>query len=144
MAHHGARHPRAVLQEAVVPDLLAATGVIEPYHSGLEAVPEWLTSLVGELPPEHAEIINRFTRWDLLHRLRLHPDGHNMPRSCVTSARSTVLAAIRFLAWLNDHNLTPAGAGQADLEHYLVTHPGHTATLVRFLDWTNRIQLTLT
>lgn len=123
-------------------DLLGAVGAIEPYHSGLEAVPGWLRHLLATLPSEHAEIIDRFTRWDLLRRLRLHRDQHNLPRHSVHNARSTIRAATRLLRWLDEETLQLATTGQSDLDRYLVTHSGRGAMLAGFLDWTDRAGFT--
>lgn len=60
-----------------VRDLLAGSGVIEPYSAGLEAVPAWLARLRAELPDEHGELIERFARWGLFRRLRRQPDQHS-------------------------------------------------------------------
>lgn len=142
ISHHAFASQPPSRAVTYVRDLLAATGVIEPYHSGLESVPGWLTELLATLPAQHADLIDRFTRWDLLRRFRLHPHGHNLSRHSVHHARSKVLATTRFLAWLTDHELAPATCRQADLDHYLSTHPGIGDMLKPFIDWAIRTELT--
>jgi hypothetical protein len=122
-----------------VRDLLAGTGVIEPYSAGLEAVPVWLAKLRDELPDEHGDLIERFARWGLFRKLRRQPDQHTIARPRVDHARSKVLAAVRFLRWLDEQHLSLADAGQADLDNYLATHPSRRSTLTAFIDWATSI-----
>ena len=121
-----------------VRDLLAALGGLPPYSPAVERIIPWLRDLLSDLPKPHAELIDRFARWQLLRRLRLLGERDRVTRSGVQHARAAVLGAARFLRWLDEHDTTLAGTSQAQLEDYLITHPGRGQTLKTFLDWTHR------
>ena len=42
-------------------DLLAAVGVLPPFHAELERVTPWLNDILAALPAEQADILTRFT-----------------------------------------------------------------------------------
>ncbi|CCG02356.1 hypothetical protein [Blastococcus saxobsidens] len=121
-----------------VRDLLAALGVLPPYQLAVERIVPWLRELLTDLPKPHAEVIDRFARWQLLRRLRLLGERDRVTRGGVQHARAAVLGAARFLRWLDEHNATLATATQAQLDDYLVSHPGRGRSLKVFLDWTQR------
>lgn len=121
-----------------VRDLLAAVDVLPPYSPSVERIVPWLRDLLAELPKAHAEVIDRFARWQLLRRLRLLAERDRVTRGGVQHARAAVLGAARFLAWLDEHDAALATATQAQLDDYLVRHPGRGPTLKMFLDWTHR------
>ena len=126
-----------------VRDLLAALGVLPPYAPALERITPWLRDLLTELPKPHAELIDRFARWQLLRRLRRLADRDRVTRGGVQHARAAILGAARFLGWLDEQNTTLATANQAQLEDYLVCFPGRGSSLKVFLDWTARSGLSL-
>lgn len=125
-------------------NLLTAAGVLPPYNPGIERIPRWLTGVLAPLPQNRADMLERFVRWQLLHRLRRLHDRDAVTRSSVGNARATVLTAVRFLAWLDGNDLTLSTANQAALDSYLVAHPGRAATLAPFLGWANRARLSST
>lgn len=119
-------------------DLLAAVGVLPPYHSGLARITAWLPGLLATLPKDHADLVDRFARWQLLRRLRLLGERDKITRGGVQHARAAVLGAARFLTWLEDHDTGIATVTQAQLDDYLAHHPGRRHSLDLFLDWTHR------
>lgn len=122
---------------AYIRDLLTATGVLPHYQIAIERITRWLNDILTEIPKPHADVIERFARWHLLRRLRLLDADSKLSRGAIQHARAAVLSAIRFLAWLDQHDLTLATLGQADLDRYLVEHPTRATTLGRgFLRWT--------
>ena len=121
-----------------VRDLLAALGVLPPYSPAVERIIPWLRDLLAELPKPHAELIDRFARWQLLRRLRVLGERDRVTRGGVQHARAAILGAARFLRWLDEHDTTLAATSQAQLEDYLVGHPGRGYSLKTFLDWTAR------
>lgn len=134
------RPDRAVIY---VRDLLAAVGVLPPYEASVERITPWLQDLLTTLPKPHADLIGRFARWQLLRRLRLLDARGKVTRGSVQHARAAVLAAARFLHWLETQNIPLAMAGQPQLDRYLVRHPGRGGSLDAFLDWTSRTQLSV-
>jgi hypothetical protein len=123
-------------------DLLAGVGVLAPYHPGLERITPWLRGILATTPKQHADLIDRFARWQLLHRLRLLGVQHKITRSSEQNARAVILSTVRFLRWLDDHDTTLTATTQADLDRYLVRYPGRESTIVVFLDWTTRTGIT--
>ncbi|WNV75269.1 hypothetical protein [Geodermatophilus sp. DSM 44513] len=121
-----------------VRDLLAALGVIPPYQLAVERIVPWLRELLADQPKANADLIDRFARWQLLRRLRLLAERDRVTRGGVQHAREAVLGATRFLHWLDEHDTTLATATQAQLDDYLVRHPGRGQSLKTFLDWTQR------
>lgn len=123
-------------------DLLAATGVIEPYEPMVARTIHWLNDILNQLPKHHADLVERFARWQLLRRLHLLQARNKVTTSAVENARADFLAALRLLIWLDEHRIELTTATQTDLDRYLAQYPGRGVVLVRFLDWSNRTQIT--
>jgi hypothetical protein len=126
-------------------DLLAALDVIPPCQPALERITPWLRDLLTELPKEHAALIDRFARWQLLRRLRLlgiRDHGRRVTRGGVQHARATILTTARFLHWLESEDISLIELSQTDLERYLAHRPGRGPILKPFLDWTARTAIT--
>ncbi|PZS35839.1 MAG: hypothetical protein DLM59_02250 [Pseudonocardiales bacterium] len=81
-------------------DLLAGVGVLAPYHPGLERITPWLRGILAWVPKQHADLIERFARWQLLRRLRLLGGQDKITRGSEQNARAVILSTVRFLAWL--------------------------------------------
>jgi hypothetical protein len=122
-------------------DLLVAVGVLPAYHPRLARITPWLRDLLATLPKEHADLIDRFARWQLLRRLRLLAERDKVTRSGVQAARAAVLGAARLLAWLDEHNTTIATVTQAQLDAYLVRYPGREHGIQAFLAWTHQTRV---
>jgi len=123
-------------------DLLAALGVLPAYDPALERIPPWLAGILAPLPKDHADLIDRFTRWHLLHRLRRLDDRGAVTRSSTQNARANILTTVRFLRWLADRDVSITTTSQSDLDRYLASYPGRGPVLAPFLDWTGRTGLT--
>jgi hypothetical protein len=123
-------------------DLLAGVGVLAPYHPGLERITPWLRGILASAPKQHADLIDRFARWQLLRRLRLLGGQDRITRGSEQNARATILSTVRFLRWLDEHDTTITATTQADLDHYLVRYPGRAPMIAVFLDWTTRTGIT--
>jgi hypothetical protein len=132
-------HDRAV---DYIHNLLAALGVLSPYHPGLDRIPPWLAGVIAPLPKDHADLLDRFARWHLLRRLRRLDDRGSITRSSTQKARAPILTTVRFLGWLAAHDTTITATTQSDLDRYLARHPGRGPVLAPFLGWTDRTGLT--
>ncbi|CCG05226.1 conserved protein of unknown function [Blastococcus saxobsidens DD2] len=106
-----------------------------------ERIVPWLRGILTELPKQHAELIDRFARWQLLRRLRLLAERDRVTRGGVQHARAAIIGAARFLRWLDEQDTTLATATQAQLEDYLARFSGRGSSLKVFLDWTHRSSL---
>lgn len=125
-----------------VNELLAAVGVLSPFNARLEQITPWLAETLGSLPKEHAELIGRFAKWQVLRSLRLQAGRGVLTASSVENGRAAIITAVRFLAWLDRHAETLATATQAELEDYVLAYPGRGEVLVSFITWANRSKLT--
>lgn len=123
-------------------DLLTATGVIAPYQPLIARTTHWLNEILDLLPKHHADLINRFAQWQLLRRLRHLEAQNKVTRGAVNQARATVIAAIRLLIWLDEHQIALSQTTQTNLDHYLAEYPGRGSALARFIDWTSHTHIT--
>ena len=98
--------------------------------------------ILASAPKQHADLIDRFARWQLLRRLRLLGGQDKITRGSEQNARAVILSTVRFLAWLDDRDTTLTATTQADLDRYLVRYPGRESMIVVFLDWTTRTGIT--
>lgn len=89
-------------------NLLAATGVLPPFHAELERVTPWLRDITADLPQEHAELLTQFARWQVLRRLRHHEQAGPLTHGAISAARATVVATTRFMAWQHKHGRSVA------------------------------------
>ncbi|BDU00992.1 MULTISPECIES: hypothetical protein [Nocardia] len=78
---------------------------------------------LAPLPKPHADLLGRFTRWNLLRRLSKLEAHGNVTRGAVQHAPATILASIRFLTWLEEHNIAMPDLTQSILDHCLIDHP---------------------
>lgn len=123
-------------------DLLAATGVIEPYEPLIARTTHWFNEMLTLLPKHHLDLVERFVRWQLLRRLHLLQARNQVTTKAVEHVRAEFLTALRLLIWLDEQHLALATATQTDLDRYMAQYPGRGIILVPFIEWTNRTQLT--
>lgn len=123
-------------------DLLAAVGVLPPFHGELERVSPWLDNLIATLPKEHGDIIARYARWHLLRRLRLQHQRGVLTHGAISAARASIVATARLLAWLAQRGVSISTATQADIDQHTADHYGRAQSVVSFLAWAHRTRLT--
>jgi hypothetical protein len=118
-------------------DLLAAVGVLAPYEAPIERMTLWLDELLTTLPPEHANLVERFARWKVLRHVRNRAAQGELTKGVIQSARTQIRGTISLLAWLAERDATIATATQSDLEHYIsIGRPETTPNVIyRFIDW---------
>ena len=118
-----------------VRDLLVALEVLPAYHANLERVTPWLNDHLRPLPAAQAELLSRFAHWHVLRKLQHKGHIGTLTRGGVATARTTILAALRFIVWLDDRHQSVATLTQADLDLYVVTHPARRDMLTPFIRW---------
>jgi len=123
-------------------DLLAAVGVLPPFHAELERVSPWLEDLVATLPKEHGDIIARYARWHLLRRLHLQHQRGTLTHGAISAARASIVGTARLLAWLAQRGVSIGTATQADIDQYAADHYGRAQSVISFLAWAHRTRLT--
>lgn len=116
-------------------DFLTALGVLPHYEARIERMLPWLEDLLDTIPKSDADIVRRFAQWRVLRHLRQKSAHDQLTKSMVLQGRAQIKGAARFLAWLTRHDTTLAGMGQADLERYLITHPGSETAQHAFIGW---------
>jgi len=72
-------------------DLLAAVGVLPPFHAELERVTPWLNEMLASLPADQAEALGRFARWQVLRRLRQQEQRGSLTHGAISTARGTIV-----------------------------------------------------
>jgi hypothetical protein len=116
-------------------DLLAAVGVLPPFHAELERVTPWLNDILAALPAEQADILTRFTRWHLIRRLRHHEQAGTLTHGAISAARATIVATTRFMHWQTRRGRPIPATSQDDLDRYSQAHRGRALALAPFLAW---------
>lgn len=116
-------------------DLLTSSGVLPPYSPAIERIDPWLVALVKGHPTVHAEILNRFARWQVMRRMRQHAANGTLTSSIVNGGRSHILAAARLLDWTHQQQTVVTALTQTELEDYLSHRRGALGSLLTFLVW---------
>jgi hypothetical protein len=119
-----------------VRDLLAALGVLPPYEARIERTVRWLDDVLATLPPEHANLVERFARWRVLRHVRHRAARGELTKGVIQAARTKIRGTIALLAWLDEQHVEIGTATQADLEHYIaIGRPGIANVIYQFVDW---------
>jgi len=103
--------------------LLSATGVLPPVDYPIERVLAWLNGLLDPLPDVHADLVRRYAHWHVLRGMRRAASQGHLTRATTTAARNNILTAVRFLTWLDTHNVSIADATQHHLEDFQQATP---------------------
>lgn len=106
-------------------DLLVQAGVLPPRDEYLERIEPWLGEVLAGRPAHHAALVRPYATWHVLRRSR---GRGTFTMSAAGWARGRILAALAFLAWLDDRGTTLGAATQADVDDWL-----HGATRYRYL-----------
>ncbi|WP_081480515.1 MULTISPECIES: hypothetical protein [Ornithinimicrobiaceae] len=122
-------------------DLLTALGVLPPFHADLERVTPWLHQVLDTLPPQQAEVLNRFARWQVLRRLRRAEQHGRLTHGAISAARATLVVTARFMNWLTENGLDLTDLSQHDLDRYAEQHRARAVALRPFLAWCLRTGL---
>jgi len=127
-------------------DLLAATGVLEPWEPRIERMTPWLNTVLAPLPGQHAETVRRFAHWHVIRKMRQATTHGHVSQAMANDARRRIRDAIEFLALLDHHGVAIADATQDHLDRYLAAHPGRGRGVASFVAWlrSSRTNTTLT
>lgn len=91
--------------------------------------------------PDDRTAVAAFATWRVLRRVRRRAEHNTTERTAIRYARNQVLAAVRFLDWLDGHHLTLASCTQSDVDMWLATGPRSRYDVRHFLEWTSQHQL---
>jgi len=121
---------------AYLRDLLMLHSVLPPADRNLTLFERWLDeTLAGISRPGHRQVVERFASWHVRRRLRGFADPGPVTSRQTQQARSEVILAIAFLAWLHGRARTLAACRQADVDAWYAG--GYTARRMThaFLRW---------
>lgn len=116
---------------------LVATGTLPGRDERLIKLEHWIaTALASRQDSDQRRILHGYAIWHHLRRLRqrLGTAAHTT-RNQELSIRGHLIAAINFLDWLTEHNLSLAGCTQLDLDRWAsgqVTYRDQTAHFIRW------------
>jgi hypothetical protein len=110
-----------------VRDMLVQAGVLPPRDEYLERIEPWLGEVLAGRPAQHAALVRPYATWHVLRRARRRCRGTST-MSAAGWARGRILAALAFLAWLDDRGTALGTVTQADVDDWL-----HGATRYRYL-----------
>ena len=122
-------------------ELLASVGVLPAYEPRIERILPWLDLKLGPLPADHADLVRRFAHWHVLRHLRDVARQRHLTKATTDSARDRISAAIRFLAYLDEHHASAATATQGQLERYQTIHAISLASEYTFITWLRRSRI---
>ncbi len=116
--------------------ILVHAGVLTERTEYLDRIGPWLNQQLSQCPPSHAQIVQPFARWFLLHRARRNARVRGYTPQAGYKLRSHILAILEFLAWLDARGVDLTTAGQTDIDAWLATGPNSRRYRVRgFLTW---------
>lgn len=105
--------------------MLIAGGALPERDEALARLERWVTALITDHPhPEHRRLLHAYATWRLLRRLRRGTAITAPARTPTSYPRNQLLAAQRFLTWLNENGLTLRQCQQADVDRWLLRSPG--------------------
>ncbi|WP_143267199.1 hypothetical protein [Amycolatopsis thailandensis] len=120
-----------------VRDLLVRCAVLpERDAEYIDRIDPWLRNLMADAPPHHLHVLGPFARWYLLPKARRAAHRRGVGQSAPTTIPSTVLAASRFLHWLDSQHLALAELSQSHVDEWLDSGRGHYRYLYPFITWT--------
>jgi hypothetical protein len=125
-------------------ELLMACGALPAVDKQICLFERWLTGHLAEITdPEHAQIVRRFTTWQVLPKLRRNAENGPLTTSSRKYAGEQVKHATSFLQWLAEQGHDLSTCRQSDIDLWHVEHANHSRTAVRpFLLWCATTKLT--
>ena len=123
-----------------VRDMFVQAGVLPARDEYLERIEPWLGEILAGRPAQHAALVRPYVTWHVLRRARRRSRGAST-MSAAGWARGRILAALAFLAWLDDRGTTLGGATQADVDTWLDGATRYRYLLRDFLNWASARRL---
>jgi integrase len=118
-------HPRPQAAD-YLRHVLVANGALPARDEGVIRTERWATELVATLAtPQDRRLAKAYATWRVLRRLRRGAVQRPRPRTNTAVAHVRLRAAVDFLGWLADQNLTLADCRQRDVDLWLQTRPAH-------------------
>ncbi len=126
-------HPKAV---EFLRQLLVANDVLSARDEAMVALEAFVAARLGEIDdPSEQRLLRSYATWGVLRRARTRAQRAPRARTATAYARSCLLSAIAFVAFLRERQVVLARCGQADIDAWSMT-AGPSAHLVAdFLAW---------
>ena len=126
-------------------ELLAAVGVLPAYVPRIERILSWLDSRLAALPADQADLVQRFAHWQVLRHLRNVAGQRRLTKAITDKAREQISAAIRLLAFRDEHGTSASTVTQDQLERYQTPQASTLASEYAFVTWlrTSRVNTRL-
>ncbi|MGH9269528.1 MAG: hypothetical protein ACRD0D_15305 [Acidimicrobiales bacterium] len=128
-------HPRPGAAR-YVRQMMVAGGVLPARDEALVCLEAWVTErveAVGDL--EHRRLLRAYATWGVLRRARQRAEQAKAVRTPTRHAKTRLLAAVAFLAWLAERDRTLADTQQGDIEAWLAEGPASAHEVKDFLGW---------
>jgi len=126
-------HPRAA---GFLRQLLVAQDLLTARDEALIALETWvLERLDGIDDPAQRRLLRSYATWWVLRRARARATRRPRPRTATRYAKTNLLAAIAFLAWLSRRGVELGEVGQGDIDAWTVEGGPSAHALKDFLDW---------
>lgn len=115
--------------------MLVTHGVLPDRDEDLARTEQWTRELLATIKrPTDRRVVTAYATWRVLRRLRQRSEHNLGPWTATRAARTHLTAAAAFVAWLDQHNITLAAAGQGDIDRWLIRGPA-AHDLRNFLRW---------
>jgi hypothetical protein len=129
----GHPHPRAA---GFLRQMLVANDVLPARDDTLVALEAWVATRLGEVAdPGQRRLLRSYATWRVLRRARARAAQTPRPRTATGHAKTYLLTAIAFLAWLTDRGVELGDCGQGNIDAWSVEGGPSAHELVDFLDW---------
>jgi hypothetical protein len=126
--------------------LLVAHRALPERDESIARLEQWIATTVAAIDnPENRRLVHTFATWQTVRRLRRRAARAGPTRRIATRyARNQVAAAVAFLGWLDQHDLTLADCTHEHIDTWLTTGPASRRDARHFLAWTAQQGLTAT
>jgi hypothetical protein len=99
--------------------VLVASGTLPARDERLATLQRWITATIAtRTDPTERQLLHRYAVWHHLRRLRRRLGTAHTSRLQALNGRCHTTAAVNFLDWLANRNLTLAGCTQLDLDQW--------------------------
>lgn len=123
--------------------LLVTHQILPERDERLARAETWMHRLLADVTPDHRHLLQPYTTWLILRRLRHRADTHGLTDASVNYAREQARCALAFLRRLDEQSLTLGRAGQHDVDRWLTEGATTRLRLRDFLRWTARHKLSV-
>ncbi|MGH9009810.1 MAG: hypothetical protein ACRDYF_08200, partial [Acidimicrobiia bacterium] len=116
--------------------MLVAHGLLPTRDDAVVRLEAWVAARLGEVvDPEHRRLLRAYATWRVLRRARQRAEAARRPRTPTRHPKTSFLAAVAFLAFLDQHGHTLADTSQADVDAWLAHGLPSARQVADFLDW---------